>query len=142
MRLPRRVASIKPRRAADRFFSGTISLIDVRSDREYRAVHIPCARHIPLSQLRRRVDEIRTDRPVALLCRSGHRSALAASIAQRHGLDAMSVAGGMRAWLASGRPAVWPSETTLEKRSTTARAPRRRFEAARKQPTTGPPTGL
>ena len=33
--------------------------------------------------------------------------------ARRHGLDAMSVAGGMRAWLSSGRPAVWPGEMTL-----------------------------
>ena len=119
MRLHLPIASIKPRRAADRFFSGTITLVDVRSDREYRAVHVPCATHIPLPQLHRRLSEIRRDRPVALLCRSGHRSALATLIAQRHGLDAMSVAGGMRAWLTAGRPAVWPSEMT---RSTRARS--------------------
>jgi rhodanese-related sulfurtransferase len=109
MGLRRPIASIKPARAADRFFGGKISLVDVRSDREYGAVHIPCARHIPLPQLHRRITDIRTDRPVALLCRSGHRSVLATLIARRHGLDAMSVAGGMRAWLNEGRPAVWPS---------------------------------
>jgi rhodanese-related sulfurtransferase len=114
MRL-RGVASIEPAYAADRFFSGTISLVDVRSDRERKAVRIPCATHIPLPQLRRRIDEIRTDRPVALVCRSGHRSALAALIARRHGLDAMSVTGGMHAWLTVGRPAVWPRELTLER---------------------------
>ena len=118
MRL-RPVASIKPARAADRFFSGTISLVDVRSDRERRAVRVPCATHIPLPQLHRRIGEIRTDRPVALLCRSGHRSALATLIAQRHGLDAMSVTGGMRAWLTAGRPAVWPREMTVEVPATT-----------------------
>ena len=114
MRL-RRVPSIEPTRAAERFFSGTISLVDVRSDRERRAIRIPCATHIPLPQLRRRIDEIRTDRPVALVCRSGHRSALATLIARRHGLDAMSVTGGMHAWLTAGRPAVWPRELTLER---------------------------
>jgi rhodanese-related sulfurtransferase len=118
------VRSIEPARAADRFFSGSISLVDVRSERERRAVRIPCARHIPLPQLRRRIDEIRTDRPVALLCRSGHRSALATLIARHHGLDAMSVTGGMRAWLAAGRPAVWPREMTLKStpRAGTSRA--------------------
>jgi rhodanese-related sulfurtransferase len=126
MRLRRPVASIKPARAADRFFSGTISLVDVRGDREHTAVHIPCATHIPLSQLGRRVEEIRSGRPVAMLCRSGHRSALATRIAQRHGLDAMSVAGGMSAWLAAELPAVWPHEIALEKHSRTAQAPRRR----------------
>jgi rhodanese-related sulfurtransferase len=123
MRRRRLVASIKPAPAADRFFSGTISLVDVRSDREHRTVRVPCATHIPLPQLRRRIDEIRTDRPVAVLCRSGHRSALATLIAQRHGLDAMSVTGGMRAWLTAGRPAVWPREMTLEMRSTSQPSP-------------------
>jgi rhodanese-related sulfurtransferase len=123
MRIRGRIPSIKPARAADRFFSGTISLVDVRSDREHRAVRVPCATHIPLPQLHRRIDEIRIDRPVALLCRSGHRSALATLIAQRHGLDAMSVTGGMRAWLTAGRPAVWPRETTPEMRSTTQASP-------------------
>jgi rhodanese-related sulfurtransferase len=111
----RGVPSIEPACAADRFFSGAISLVDVRSDRERRAIRIPCATHIPLPQLRRRIDEIRTDRPVALVCRSGHRSALAALIARRHGLDAMSVAGGTSAWLTAGQPAVWPRELTLER---------------------------
>jgi rhodanese-related sulfurtransferase len=134
---------ITPARASDRFFGGKISLVDVRSDREYRAVHIPCARHIPLPHLHRRIRDIRTDRPVALLCRSGHRSVLATLIARRHGLDAMSVAGGMRAWLNEGRPAVWPSGLKLEKRSPTRREPPRRgFKSAREQPTTRPTTGL
>jgi rhodanese-related sulfurtransferase len=114
MLLRRRIASITPARAADRFFSGTISLVDVRGDREHRAVHIPCTTHIPLPQLRKRVDEIRSDRPVALICRSGHRSALAVRITRRHGLDAVSVTGGLCAWLAAGLPAVYPHEITLE----------------------------
>jgi rhodanese-related sulfurtransferase len=123
MRIRGRIPSIKPARASDGFFSGTISLVDVRSDRERRAVHVPCSTHIPLPQLHRRIDEIRTDRPVALLCRSGHRSALATLIAQRHGLDGMSVTGGMRAWLAAGRPTVWPLEMAPEMRSTIQPSP-------------------
>jgi rhodanese-related sulfurtransferase len=108
MRLRRRITSIKPPRAADRFFGGRISLVDVRSDREHMTVRVPGAVHLPLLQLHRHVDEIRTDRPVALLCRSGQRSVIVARMAKRHGLDAMSVAGGMKAWLAADLPVVWP----------------------------------
>ena len=115
MRLRRRLPSIRPAHAANRFFSGTISLVDVRTHSEHRSVHVPGAAHIPITQLRVRLDEIRGDRPVALICRSGHRSALATRIAQRHGLDAMSVTGGMHAWVAAGLPAAWPHDTTIQK---------------------------
>jgi hypothetical protein len=36
-------------------------------------------------------------------------------IARRHGSDAMSVTGGMSAWLSTGGPAVWPPGPTLER---------------------------
>ena len=117
MVLRRRITAIKPTHAADRFFSGKISLVEIRSDRERLAVRVPGAAHLQLLQLlqlRRHIDEIRADRPVALLCRSGHRSAIAARIAKRHGLDCMSVAGGMRAWLAAELPVVWPCDFTPE----------------------------
>jgi rhodanese-related sulfurtransferase len=110
----RHITSIKATYAADRFFSGKLSLVDVRSDRERLAVRVPGAAHLQLLQLRRHIDEIRADRPVALLCRSGHRSAIAARIAKRHGLDSMSMAGGMRAWLTAELPVVWPREFAPE----------------------------
>jgi rhodanese-related sulfurtransferase len=119
MRLHRRITSIKPPHAPDRFFGGRISLVDVRSDREHMTVRVPGAAHLPLLQLHRRIGEIRTDRPVALLCRSGHGSALAARIAKRHGLDAMSVAGGMGAWLGADLPVVRPRRFTPEMRCMT-----------------------
>jgi rhodanese-related sulfurtransferase len=115
LRLRRRVPSIEPAHAANRFFSGTISLVDVRTDAEYRAVHVPGAVHVPLTQLRERLDELRGDRPIAIICRSGHRSAVATRAAQRHGLDAMSVTGGMHAWVAAALPAAWPHDATLRR---------------------------
>lgn len=117
------IESIEPAHAANRFFSGKISLVDVRSNREYRAIRVPCAKHIPLPQFRRGVKKIRSDRPVALLCRSGRRSVLAARVARRRGLDAMSVPGGMHAWLAAGLPAVWPSEIVPRKSSISRATP-------------------
>ncbi len=115
LRLRRRPPAVEPAVAADRFFSGTISLVDVRTDAEHRGVHVPGAVHIPLAQLRHRLGEIRGDRPVAMICRSGHRSTLATRIARRHGLDALSVTGGMHAWVAAELPAAWPQDATVQK---------------------------
>jgi rhodanese-related sulfurtransferase len=53
----------------------------------------------------RRLNEVRRDRPVAFVCRSGHRSAVAARWAARQRDDVATVAGGMDAWLAAGLPA-------------------------------------
>lgn len=55
-------------------------LIDVREPSEFKSGHILGARNIPLSQLKERTSEIRTDQPVYLYCQSGNRSRQAARI--------------------------------------------------------------
>ena len=49
-------------------------IIDVREKREFEAGHIKNAQNIPLSELRERMDEIPSDKPVYVHCRSGQRS--------------------------------------------------------------------
>lgn len=49
-------------------------IIDVREKHEYELSHIKTAHNIPLSEIRQRVNEIPTDRPVYLHCRSSQRS--------------------------------------------------------------------
>lgn len=49
-------------------------IIDVREENEYEAGHIKTAHNIPLTQLRQRLDEIPTDIPVYVHCRSSQRS--------------------------------------------------------------------
>ncbi|WP_244833607.1 FAD-dependent oxidoreductase [Clostridium sp. BJN0001] len=49
-------------------------IIDVRERNEYENGHIKNAVNIPLSELRERVNEIPSDRPVYLHCRTGQRS--------------------------------------------------------------------
>lgn len=100
----RRIESITPRRASDRFFTGEIVIVDVRSSWEYEQVRVPGVVHIPLHELRGRLDELRTDHAVAFLCRSGHRSAVAARRAAKQRADVLDVSGGMNAWLAAGLP--------------------------------------
>ncbi len=49
-------------------------IVDVREEEEYAAGHLKNAVNIPLSQLRKRMNEIPKDRPVYLHCRSSQRS--------------------------------------------------------------------
>ena len=101
----RPIESIDARVASDRFFTAEIVLVDVRSRAEYEQVRIPGTVHIPVHEVGRRLEEVRTDRPVAFVCRSGHRSMAAARKAAKHREDVLNVAGGMNAWLAAGLPA-------------------------------------
>ena len=104
MRFRRRIEAMTARSASDRFFTGRLTIVDVRSDTEFARVRVPGATHIPLGQLRRRLAQVRSDRPIAFLCRSGHRSALAARGATNRRLDATSIDGGMDAWIAADLP--------------------------------------
>ena len=105
MRFGKQVKTVTPRTASGQFFMGRLVIIDVRSEAEWGQVRVPGSVHIPLGQVRRRLDDVLADRPVAFLCRSGHRSTLAARRAAGRRDDVASIAGGINAWLAAGLPA-------------------------------------
>lgn len=74
-------------------------LIDVREPNEFDAGHILGARNIPLSQMRMRMKEIRSDLPVYLYCQSGVRSARSAQFLYRKGYkDLSQLQGGFKKW--------------------------------------------
>jgi rhodanese-related sulfurtransferase len=77
-------------------------LIDVRTDVEYDAGHIPGARHIPLSDVPRESAELDKGQPLVLYCRAGNRSAPAADAFAASGWDAHSIEGGLVAWHEAG----------------------------------------
>jgi rhodanese-related sulfurtransferase len=84
-------------------------LLDVREADEYAQGHAPGAILIPLGQLGQRLTEIARykNQPVALICRSGNRSAKAQKLLEQAGFSATSnVEGGMIAWQKSGLPVV------------------------------------
>jgi sulfur dioxygenase len=86
---------------------GALDVIDVRTgaEREGELGALTGSRSIPLDALRGRLDEIRDDVPTVILCQSGKRSALAASILTQAGhAKVASVAGGMRRWRELGLP--------------------------------------
>ncbi|SLL32702.1 Rhodanese-like protein [Mycobacteroides abscessus subsp. abscessus] len=74
-------------------------LIDVREPNEYEAGHVLGARNIPLSQLKMRKSEIRSDKPVYLYCQNGMRSGRAAQFLHRKGYkDLTQLEGGFKKW--------------------------------------------
>jgi len=91
--------------ASARMDAGAI-LLDVRESHEWQAGHAQGARHIPLGQLGQRMRELPGGRPVIAVCRSGARSARAASLLAGQGREVSNLRGGMRGWAAAGLPVV------------------------------------
>jgi hydroxyacylglutathione hydrolase len=74
-------------------------VLDVRTPGEWDSSHISGALHIPLGELRERIGEVPTDRPVHVICRTSNRSASAVSLLRSHGIDRVThVLGGMSRW--------------------------------------------
>lgn len=81
-------------------------ILDVREDYEWEAGHVDGALHIPLDTLPDRLDDLDPDQDLAVICRSGGRSAKATAWLESHGYTAVNVNGGMGAWLEAGKPMV------------------------------------
>jgi glyoxylase-like metal-dependent hydrolase (beta-lactamase superfamily II)/rhodanese-related sulfurtransferase len=75
-------------------------LLDVRTAGEWEAGHIEGALHIPLPVLPRRLAELPRHDPLAIICGSGYRSSIAASLLENAGFSRVqNVMGGMGAYL-------------------------------------------
>lgn len=80
-------------------------ILDVRTQQEWDAGHIPGATLIPLDQLPDRLDEVPQDVDIVVVCRSGNRSASGRDILLGAGFSAVtSMDGGVNAWQAQGLP--------------------------------------
>lgn len=73
-------------------------LLDVRELAEHRRGAIEGSVHIPLGELRRRLDELPRDRLVVAYCQVGIRGYLAERILKQNGLDAAFLSGSWRTW--------------------------------------------
>jgi rhodanese-related sulfurtransferase len=78
-----------------------VRIIDVRTPQEFAQGHIKGAKIMPVSELKKRINEISDlkDKPVLVYCYSGSRSASACSILAGKGFKKVhNLKGGIKAW--------------------------------------------
>lgn len=75
---------------------GSVTLLDVRTVREYGNGHIEGFKNIPVDELRERLDEIEKGKPVYVICQSGLRSYIGTCILEGNGYKAYNFSGGFR----------------------------------------------
>lgn len=83
-------------------------LLDVRSPQEFEEGHLHNAINMDVlsSDFTSKVDALNTQNTVMVYCRSGKRSATAASILQSKGFKVIDLAGGITAWTNAGNSIV------------------------------------
>ena len=76
-----------------------VTLLDVRTEREFSSGHVDGARNVPIGELAAHASDFPVDDRVAVMCEGGYRSGLAASLLARRGVrSVINVAGGMAAY--------------------------------------------
>ena len=75
---------------------GSVTLLDTRTPAEFRRGHIEDFINIPVDDLRDRIGEIPSGKPVYVICQSGLRSYIATRILSGYGFDAYNFSGGFR----------------------------------------------
>lgn len=100
----RTIPAVEVGRLRDLLERGEVDVLDVRQPAEWRGGRIEGARFITGAELPARLDEVPRDRPVAVVCGSGYRSSVCASLLARVGAEVVNVAGGMGAWRRAGLP--------------------------------------
>ena len=77
----------------------SLLILDVRMPEELTGPlgKIDSVVNIPVQELEKRISELEKyrDKNIAVICRSGHRSAIAANILEDYGFKALNVEGGM-----------------------------------------------
>jgi rhodanese-related sulfurtransferase len=90
----------------DKAGAGDVVVLDVRPEPEYQNAHLPHARSIPLSELKRRLAELPKDKEIVAYCRGPFclMSAEAVALLEKHGYRARKIGDGVAEWAAAGLP--------------------------------------
>jgi rhodanese-related sulfurtransferase len=85
---------------------GDVLVLDVRPSDEYAYGHLPYARSMPLTEIRKRLAELPADKEIVAYCRGPFcmLSAEAVQVLREHGYRASKIADGLPEWLAAGLP--------------------------------------
>ncbi|MGI8957875.1 MAG: rhodanese-like domain-containing protein [Chthoniobacterales bacterium] len=103
----KQVTEISPNDAAHEAGCGAATLIDVRSDDDWKAGHARGAKHLNRGEIEVEIEEQvpDLDQRIICYCGGGSRSALVVESLQKMGYrNVRSMAGGFRAWRGAGLP--------------------------------------
>jgi hydroxyacylglutathione hydrolase len=81
--------------------ANAVHILDVRAASEFVTGHVPHAINIAHTRLGLRVDELPSDRPVAVHCGGGGRAASAVSLIEKAGRNAVLVDDDFALWIAA-----------------------------------------
>jgi rhodanese-related sulfurtransferase len=95
-----------PKDAYEAWQAGTVTIIDVREQQEHDTTRVEGIALVPMSELVDRLDELPTDKPLVILCRSGNRSGQVTDYLNGVGDfgEVANLDGGILAWAAYGLP--------------------------------------
>lgn len=87
-----------------RMLDGCITLLDVRTEEEFSAGHLPGAIHIPLGELHQRLEELPAHQEIVAYCRGPYclLSQDAVALLTANGLRALPLKDGFAPWKAAG----------------------------------------
>ncbi len=89
-----------------------MQVLDVRRQTEWDAGHIENAHFRPLDFFRASMPDLDRSTPLAVHCKGGYRSMIAASLLQRAGFThVVDLIGGFDAWQSAGLPISKPETT-------------------------------
>ena len=99
--------SIEVADLAARLSAGSIRVLDVREEYEFKSGHVPGALNVPVKKLPDKITKLKHDKPYAVICQSGNRSRGATNYLLDQGFEgAVSVKGGTSAWARSGKAVI------------------------------------
>ncbi|NNU17059.1 MBL fold metallo-hydrolase [Parvularcula sp. ZS-1/3] len=105
----RSVGVVDTQTVKSRLGSDGWTLLDVRSAEEFDAGHIEGAQNVYLGHLADRIGDVPSEGNVTVMCGSGARATIAASVLLKHGRSDIDVfLGSTKAWLAADHPVVKP----------------------------------
>lgn len=102
--LERKTRRMTAQDLADILSSGeNVTVVDVRSEKEYASGHIDNSINIPVTHLVEKLGQLPEDRQIVVHCEGGYRSSIASGILMNHGFkNVADLVGGYKAWAASG----------------------------------------
>ena len=89
---------------------GAATVVDVRTPKEYRWLHVPGVRHVPEltalpADLPPQLANAPRDKPVVVVCMTGHRSSVVGFYLHSKGFkDVRSLTGGTLGWMLTANP--------------------------------------